>query len=483
MSGIRSAFLIAFASSNAVMAITFVNSMILARLLTPAEIGVFSVAYVITGLLRTLREMGLGSYIVQETELTELRLRSAFGVSLLVSSCGGLLVMALAEPAAQFYREPGLSPVLLLLGLNFFLVPFGATSMSLMRRQLRFKALALIDTSSTLLAAITAVVLASLGFSFMSLAWASLVGTLTSVLGVVLCRPANLPWAPALREWRRIWGFCSYLSVSSLLNFISYSAADLVLGRLMSMSAVAYFNRAFGTAGLFSQVMARAIQQVSLPYFAEQNRRGEDLRPAFVQATTLLGGVALPFFAVLAISADPVIRTLFGQQWLSAIPILQVLCLAAACDSLNYLSNQVFTAKGQVRTQMQIDSWGLLIKFGLVIPAALHSLAAVAWAFVLSSVLMTVLRQRALYTIIAVRWTDLARVLGGALLPTLGAALGPALLVVLVPASHAAVLELVALGCAATLGWLASLYLGRHPLRAELGKLLGKWRKRHGKQL
>ncbi|WP_338088529.1 lipopolysaccharide biosynthesis protein [Niveibacterium umoris] len=464
----RGAFLIAFASSNAVMAINFLGSMWLSRILTPAQIGVFSVAYVITGLLRTLREMGLGTYIVQEPELTDARMRTAFGVSLIVSAAGGLVVLALAIPAAQFYREPGIQTVLVVLGLNFFLVPFGATSMSLMRRNMRFMEIGLIETASALISTIVAVWLAHLGHGYMSLAWSSLVGTLVSVVGVIFFRPSHVPWKPALVEWRRILKVCGYLSGSSLVNYISYSASDLILGRMMTMSAVGYFNRAFGTAGVFSSVIARAMQQVGLPFFAKLHRENEDLRPAFVHATTLVGGLAIPFFAVLMVSAGNVIHLLFGPQWVRSIPLLQILCIASAVEALTYLTNQILSAKGQVQTQWRIDVLGLFVKFGLVIPAALYSLETVALAFVASSVIMNWVRFLALRQFIGIVARDLVTVLAKAAPITVCASTGPALIVFWWDSPRSEVINLMLIAMTAALGWFVAVAAGRHPIRAEL---------------
>lgn len=460
------------------MLINFVCSMFLARLLTPAQIGVYSVAYVITGLLRTLREMGLGTYIVQETELTEARMRSAFGVSLVVSGIGGLLVMALAVPAAHFYREPGITSVLLVIGFNFFLVPFGATSMSLMRRNMRFKEIGLIETASALIGSFVAVLLAQRGMGYMSLAWSSMVGTLVSVIGVVFYRPANLPWAPALSEWRHIMKFCSYLSGSSLVSYISYSASDLVLGRLMNMSAVAYFNRAFGTASIFSSVIARAIQQVGLPFFAQLNRKGSELRPGFVSSTTMVAGLSLPFFCVLSVSAAPLINLLFGDQWHSSVPLLRILCIAFAIDSLSYLSGQILGATGNVKFQWRIDVFGVFARFGLVIPAALVGLEAVAWSFVVTSLLMSMSKFFALNRVIQLSAIDCWRFVGPALPLAAISAAAPLAVTLWAGPGMNDMLELSAIALLATSSWFAGIFAFKHPIANEVRNALALIRRR-----
>lgn len=471
MSNVRRGFIITLMSSNGMMVISFIASLFIARLLTPEEIGIFSVAYVFAGLLRTIREMGLGSYLVQETELTPLRIRTAFGISLLISFACAFILLALSAFAGRFYNEPRITDVLNIVAVGFFLVPFGATTMSLLRRDLRFGDIARIDLTSTVAQNACAVLLAWLGFGFMSLAWSALVGILTSVLGVLFYRPAGLPWKPSLSEWRRVLSFSSYVSGSSLLTFAHHSASDLLLGKIMGMEAVAYFNRAHGLSTILGTVLNRAVSAVSLPYFAEQNRIGTAFVQAWRNSTAILHTLTLPFFSTLAISAPSAIPTLFGPQWSESIPILQILCIAAALDSSASLVRQIMTAGGHVRTVMNLDLISLALRVALIILAAPFGLIAIATTYAASSFILALLRTFILHRKIHFSLADLLYTYQWAVIPTLLVSV-LSYLTQTAQTSDSMKVTLISLGCSAL--WIASVALSNSPLSREIKNIFKK---------
>lgn len=455
------------------MLLGFIASLFLARLLTPHEIGIFSVAYVFAGLLRTIREMGLGAYIVQEAELTDDRLRTASGIAILIAVITGGIVASLAVVAGDFYREAGVTQAIYVIAFSFLLVPFGATTMSVLRRGMRFRDIAIIDLTSVLAQNGSAITLAWLGFSYMSLAWSSLIGIFATVVAAYFFRPKAMPWKPSLREWRRVLSFSSFASGSSLVNYASYSANDLVLGRMLNMESVALVNRANGLSELVTTVVGRAANAVSLPYFSKQQREGTAQGPAFIQASTIITMILFPTCAVMATVAEPLILLLFGPQWTQSIKVLQILCLAAIVRGPALLSGQVMAAAGGVRKQFALDVQGLVIKFTLVIACAGFGLQAVAWGIVASNALVALLRLRALNQVVATTWRSLWPVVGQGLTVAACSMVGPVVtMTVASSGQYPPYLLLVAAGLSAAAGWLGAVFLTTNPLRVEIAKVL-----------
>ncbi len=128
MSALRLSLLYSFSERYLLLLLATLGSMALARLLTPAEIGIYSVAAVLVGLAQVVRDFGVGQYLIQERELTPDKLRAALGASLLVAWPLAALLLLLAAPLAGFYRQPGLRAVLQLLAINVALVPFSAVA-------------------------------------------------------------------------------------------------------------------------------------------------------------------------------------------------------------------------------------------------------------------------------------------------------------------------------------------------------------------
>lgn len=470
MGSLRKAIATTLLASNATTVINFAGSLALARLLTPAEVGVFSIGYVLVGLARTLREMGLGSYIVQERELTPQRIRTALGLTIMSSFLFGLIIWTLSVPMGQLYRNSGVTEVVRILALSFFFIPFGATTMSLLRRALRFYDMAKIEVSSALVQNLTGVVLAYCGFSYMSLGWASIAGILFSVAMTAFYRPRDVSLRPSLKEWRHIMSFGAFASGSSLIAYADNSASDLVLGRTLNVESVALFNRASSLVTLFSNVLLQAVCRVTLPVFANSVRDKEPLTGQVLLTMRLISGVAVPFYCVLALTAHQVIFVLFGSQWDSSAPLVKALCIAAILDAPLSISGQAFIAMGLVRTQFRFGLFTLGCKIAIVATASHLGLQWVAWGFCAQSLIQNSVRLSLLKKYIGLRFRDAATTLGMALPAAACSAIAPILAYLLIDEQqHVLLLALTAFG--STIGWLIGIYISAHPLRGELDRI------------
>lgn len=470
MPDVRNSFLISLLASNAILIINFIGSMFLARMLTPHEIGIFSVAYVFAGLLRTIREMGIGSYIVQERDLTPLRFRTAFGISIVLALATGLIVAALAVPVGIFYDEPGITDTLLVLSLGFLLVPFGATTQSYLRREMRFKDIAVINSVSSVAQNLAAVLLAWIGFSYMSLAWSSMIGILATILCVIYFRPVTLSWLPSLAEWRRVMKYCSYLSGSSLVSHCNTSISDLLLGRLINMEAVAIFNRAKSLSELIGSILWQASSSVSLPHFAQILRDGRPVLPHFLHATTLYATVSIPICAVLAVTAKPVILILYGDQWVDSAPILQLLCFASAIGAPATLTTQLLTAMGESKTLFKLDLQQLLLKVVLVLACAPFGLQAVAWGYCVSSAIGAFQRINKLFQLCGLSFRGVISTIWPSLVPALFSVAGPLLILQMNMSSH--ILQVLLCALVASAGFAFALFITKNSLWEEGAALL-----------
>lgn len=450
------------------MVINFATSIVLARLLTPAEIGVFSVAYVFAGLLRTIRELGIGAYIVQEPELTEARLRSAFGVAILISLLTGGAVAVMAPFVGTFYRESGITAVLLVVAATFVLAPLGSTTLALLRRDMRFKEISIAEMFATVIQSIAGIALAWLGFSYMSLAWSSLIGIVASVLIAMYYRPANTPWMPGFAEWRRVWSFCRFASASSLIGNANGATSDLVLGRMLNMESVALFNRAQSLADLIGPIMFRAINAVSLPYFVKANNEGADLGALYFRSSALIAAISVPTFCVLGLLAEPLIHLLYGAPWAGSTPLLQILCLAAVIRTPIALSTQILTAIGEVKRLFVLDCQALVVKVVLAIAAAPLGLKMVAWSFCASSLLLTLQRVHVTAKVLKTRRLDAWRAFATSFLPTLLACAGP---LALMQTGLSPVIFLSAAGLLAAIGWLVGALIQPGDIKNEILRL------------
>jgi O-antigen/teichoic acid export membrane protein len=479
MTTVRKSLLFSIAGSYVATAVQVIGSLIMARVLTPEETGVFAVTAAAVSLAHMIRDMGVGEYIVQTRELTRDKLRAAFTVSLGLSWGMGLAIFLGSWGIARFYHHEGAGQIARVLSLNFVLIPFGAIGMACFSRQLNFFPSFLNNTVGAVAGVGVAVGLGLAGWGYMSLAWSSLAGVIVTVLISVAMSPRDLPRLPGIKGCGEVLHFGKHIFVISLASQAGRSAPDIIVGRMIGITPAGYFSRAGGVTEIVSRVVLRAVAPVCLPYFASHAHERSDMKAGYLKALELLTVIAWPFYGFLGIAAYAAIRLLYGDQWMAAVPIAQVLCVAAAIEVTFSFSNELLISTGHVARNSHLVMIVQLLRTGMVLAAAPLGLTAVAWAMVGASVAGGLLVQRVLRFTIGLAVGDLARALrrnAAITIATLLPAVVADVAVGATPGNYVAFF--FATGGACALTWFVAISLSRHPLSAEIGHLWQTLRQR-----
>jgi O-antigen/teichoic acid export membrane protein len=470
MTAIRNSLLWSLGGRYLTLVLQLVSFFILARLLTPEDIGLYSVAAALIGLTQVLREFGISSYLVQEKELTEARIRSAFTISLLLSVLICLVILGLAGPVSAFYRDSRLEQVVQVLGLSFLLIPFSSTAQAILSREMKFQALFWISTTSSVLSQLAALTMAFYGLGYWSLVWASLLATVISSIGAAIAARGGFVHRLAVSEWRRIVSFGGQSVLGRIISEISLSFNDLVVGRVLGLAPVGILSRAQGVMNLCHRDFIGAIRSVAFPAFAQAHREGRNAEELHAKFITNVAAFAWPFYGCLALFPLEALNTLFGPQWDAAAPLVPVFCAAGAVAVLWSFISVLLTATGNIGSTLRIELVIQPIRIALLLAIALlwPVLPAFAWAllaiYCLQNLVAYGFKQRVLPTPFGE--------LGKALLPSIFLSLLsllPALLFKILLGSQLIAVHnslgifSLAVGITA-LGWFGALFGLRHPL-------------------
>jgi O-antigen/teichoic acid export membrane protein len=473
VSTVRRSLAYSFLARYAYMAIAFISIAIISRLLTPEEIGVFSVSMAIVGLGLTLRQFGLSTYLVQEKTLTEDRIRTVFGLALIIAWGIGALLAAGSGIAAGFYGEPGVRDVLLVLAINFLLVPIGSPALALLQREMRFGDIGKVQISAAIVQTLVTIPLVMTGLSYLSLAIGSVVGNLVTILTLIAVRAPHVLILPNLREWRHVLRFCFPAVGSQFAGEIGEMAPDLAMGKLLGFDPVAYFSRAQGLVNVFRDAILSAVWPVALSAFSDARRKNGDLGTGYGFGIQLLTGISIPFYCVLAALAEPVVLLLYGEQWGSSVPLLQVLCLAQIVIAPWAMISAALYALGRARDVMIGTLAVQTLRVALVVAAAFHSVMAVALAQVAVAVVGACVNQYFLKRGIGVGALALAAMLRRSVILALLAAAPAVAMMIWVGDDRGRWLYAMPIGAAgAALAWLLGVYLCNHPIRNEIARLV-----------
>ena len=477
MTTVRRSLLYSMAETWIGLPLQIITLMILARLLTPAETGVFAVAAVFASLASMFRDFGVTEYLIQEKELDTTQLRAALTVNILISWAMALTLFVAAPFVADFYRQKGVTEVMRLQSLNFILIPFGAVAMAYYRRELNFKPGMVSGLLSNIATFFVAIGCALAGMTYMSLAWSSLAGVAASVATAMWFRPANFPRWPGLKGVVRVLRFGGFTSSVYVVGQLGRGAPEMVIGRAAGVAEVALFSRGGGLVELFNRVLLRAVMPVCMPYFAKGQRESGQIAPGYLQAMSYLTAVGWPAVVFLGLAAYPLVMVLYGTQWLESVWIAQFLCAAAVFELVHYLSTEALLAAGQPRRANSLQISMQLARIAGLLAVVPYGLAGACWGSLFGAAIGMLLAQRAMRDVVGLHTADVIRSCLSSALVACGAALPVIVWQLLVsPRQFNPVAWLAVAFALAVTGWLIALKAIRHPLLAELQDLAANLR-------
>lgn len=355
MTTVRRALAISMGERYVLIGIALIGNMLLARLLTPEEIGIYSVSLALIGIAQVMRDFGIGNFLIQEKNLNDGHIRTAFGISLLI---GGLLFLVIffgASWAGSFYGETRMVDTMRITSLNFLVLPFCTISLALLRRDMLFARLAKVTLSAAIIGFAVMVSLAYLGFGANSMAIGAVATNVATGMGAWLARTDRQLLLPALTEWRALLNFGGQSALANVVTTISMDINDLAIGKILGFAPVAMVSRAQGLMNLFHRDIMGAVRNVAFPAFADTHRQGHNLESRYIFSVAGVTAVAWPFYMFASLYALELLRLLFGPQWDAAAVMVPWFCLAGAIAATCNLIIPLLIAQGHIKQATKLD--------------------------------------------------------------------------------------------------------------------------------
>jgi O-antigen/teichoic acid export membrane protein len=321
---VRTAALWSMGSQYISFAINFAVSVIVSRFyLSPAEVGLFSVALAAALVVSILQDFGISRYVAGQKDLDAETIRTASSVSVIFAWGIALLVMALGWPLAAAYDNPQLLPLILIIGASYFALPFAIVPCALLTRAMNFRGLLVVNVGSACAFGMTAILLAMNGFSAASLAWAQVALFVSKAILAQAIAPAPLSFPPHLKGAGPILRFGSESSVLFMSGSIGTRTPDLIIGALLTTTAVGLFSRATALADQLRTLVSGAISSVFYPAFARLRDQGEDFGPYYVRVVSGYCALTWPAMVALSVAAEPLVLLLYGERWMESAALLK----------------------------------------------------------------------------------------------------------------------------------------------------------------
>lgn len=340
----RSVFWITW-SRGVVQLLSFLSTLAVARLLSPADYGLMALFAMCTYPLALLAELGLGAAIVQFRELDQRELNLCFWLSVAVAGAGYAAVYAAAPALAAWFGSPALSDILRVAGLSLPVVAVRVVPESLLRKRLELDRVSQAEIAATLATLPVVLGMAAAGAGV----WALVAGSLLMpvVQGGVIFRFVR--WRPGLglgsERLQPILGY-GLATLGTRVGWAAYQQLDaFVLGKVSGDVVLGFYSMAKQLATLAVDKVSVVVNQLASPLMAELQADRGAMRISLLRGVRLAGCLAIPLSAGTALVAGDLVRVALTEKWLPMVPVLQVLCLFALIRSIDVLLPPVLFAR------------------------------------------------------------------------------------------------------------------------------------------
>jgi PST family polysaccharide transporter len=388
--------------------LSLITTAILARLLTPDNFGIVAYVTVAITYLTLLKDMGLGAALVQRREDVEKTANTVFTLNLGVGVFITLLTMLIAPLAADYFREPLVTPMLRWLGLSILLNSLGSVHMSRLKREMQFHWKMIPQISNILVKALVSIILALFHYG----AWALIIGQLAGSLVSMILVWKIVPWRPKLMIdrtlTRSLFRFGVFIMGEDALSIGQDNFDYLVIGRLFSSVSMGIYTLAFQLPEMLILSLFWVIADVLFPAFASIQDQREKLVQGVLSTIRYLELVITPLALGLCVAADPIIRVVFGEQWLDAIPIMQILAIYALVQSIGFNFGDVYKAIGKPEISIKITVPVMIFRLFALWVGAQFGLIYVAVAHLVSVIIEVIVRIIVATRVLKITFGDIA---------------------------------------------------------------------------
>jgi len=292
----------------------------------------------------------------------------------------------------------------------------------------------------------------------------------------MIFRPVEMSFFPTIKGIGEVLNFGYKSIILAFSSEAGNSAPDIILGRTLGFSTVAYYSRASGLIQMAVGQVVKVIYDVFLPAFAKDLREGEDPVRGYCKAMSLMVSILAPMIAFIMVMAEPLIILLFGDQWVPAVPIASVLSFYALISCPFLLAGSALIAAGQIAVVMRIQLVIQALTVSIFLTSIWLPLSSVILIQSISTAASIILHAKALELYFGLRINALWQSIRGSYLLVL-LSISPSLLLRVLSSGFGFNISLTYIFILGVFSfvcfWLLAVYYINHPIKSEIQKILG----------
>lgn len=347
---------------------SLIRSVILARLLVPADFGLMGLVSLSIIALGILTNTGVWPALIQRRTLDDELLSTGWTIAVFRGLVLGLVTALLAPVAAWFFETPLLAPVIRVMAVTFFLKGLNSMSLLLLEREMNFRALTFFSLVVSVLSTVAAVAAA---FALRNV-WALVIGELAGgTLGLLLSY-ALRGFRPRFRFARQsaqeLLHFGKYVTGAGIVSYLTTQGDDAYVGKFLGTEALGFYGMAYHLSNLPATTISRLLSRVTLPGYCALQDDLNGLRRLYLHTLRITALITMPIAGSMFVLASHIVQVFYGSKWMPVVPSFMILCLFGLERSIGSLVGSVFLALGKPKLLFYLNLTKLIAMAAGIVP-------------------------------------------------------------------------------------------------------------------
>ena len=367
-----------FAERMSSQGISFVVSVVLARILLPEEFGVVAMIHVFTTIANVFVVSGFSSALIQKKDADALDFSTILHFSISFSVLLYILIFCISPAIADFYGEPILKSVMRVYSLTLLLSAYNSVQQAWVSRHMKFKLFFYSTVSGNIVSGIVGIIMAYLGYGV----WALVCQILTSQIINTLVLANLIDWRPSLKfSMERAKPLINYgwkILGSDLISTIYFQLRQLLIGKYYTAKDLAFYNRGIHFPELISTNIDRSLVQVLFPAMSNYSDSPEKIKALTRKSLQITSYVMFYILITMIVLAEPLVRLVYTEKWIACVPYLQMMAIAKMLQTVSHANIQSFKAVGRSDLILKLEFIKKPVGFLLILISFPISVYAVA---------------------------------------------------------------------------------------------------------
>ena len=375
------------------LGVQFIVSIVMARLLTPADYGLIGMLSIFLAVANSLIDSGFSQALIQKKNRTEVDYSTVLYFNIVVSVFLYLILFLGAPLIASFYKEPTLIPLTRVIGLSLIINSFAVVQKALFTIRVDFKTQTKASLSSSVISGIIGIIAAFRGANV----WALVIQQLIAYTLNVILLWVYGKWKPlrtfSKDSFKSLFSYGSKLMLSSLINTLWTNIYSLVIGKVFNASSLGFYSRAHSFAELPSSTLTSVMQRVTFPIMCEVQDQTERFVSIFRRVMRIAAYLIFPVLMFIAGIAKPMVIVLLGERWAYSATLLTIICFAAMWYPVHAINLNPISALGRSDLFLKLEIYKKAIGIVVLVCSIPFGLEGVCYGSVISSFIMLFLNS------------------------------------------------------------------------------------------